>query len=46
MIAERARLINVAYVFSDAVATVSSLALAYTLRGVVPRESTTGDRVT
>ena len=39
MIAERARLINVAYVFSDALATVSALALAYTLRGVVPGDS-------
>ena len=39
MIAERARLINGAYVVSDALATVLSLALAYTLRGVIPGDS-------
>jgi exopolysaccharide biosynthesis polyprenyl glycosylphosphotransferase len=39
MIAERARLINGAYVVSDALATVLSLALAYILRGVVPGDS-------
>ena len=39
MIAERARLINVAYVVSDVLATVVSLALAYTLRVVLPGES-------
>jgi exopolysaccharide biosynthesis polyprenyl glycosylphosphotransferase len=39
MIAERARLINGAYVVSDALATVLALALAYTLRGVVPGDS-------
>jgi exopolysaccharide biosynthesis polyprenyl glycosylphosphotransferase len=39
MIAERARLINVAYVASDVLATGASLALAYTLRGVIPGDS-------
>ncbi len=39
MIAERARLINGAYVVSDALATVLALALAYTLRGVIPGDS-------
>jgi exopolysaccharide biosynthesis polyprenyl glycosylphosphotransferase len=39
MIAERARLINVGYVASDTLATVSALALAYTLRGVIPGDS-------
>jgi exopolysaccharide biosynthesis polyprenyl glycosylphosphotransferase len=39
MIAERARLINGAYVVTDVTATVLSLALAYTLRGVIPGDS-------
>jgi exopolysaccharide biosynthesis polyprenyl glycosylphosphotransferase len=39
MIAGRARVINGAYVVSDALATVLSLALAYTLRGVVSGDS-------
>ncbi|HTV00247.1 MAG TPA: hypothetical protein VMF13_06915, partial [Luteitalea sp.] len=39
MIAERARLINGAYVLSDALATVFALGLAYTLRGVIPGDS-------
>ena len=39
MIGERARLINAAYVVSDVLATVLSLALAYTLRGVIPGDS-------
>ena len=39
MIAERARLINGTYVVSDTLATVLALALAYTLRGVIPGDS-------
>ncbi len=39
MIAERARLINGAYLLSDALATVLALGLAYTLRGVIPGDS-------
>ena len=39
MIAERARLINGAYVLSDVVGTVLALAIAYTLRGIVPGDS-------
>jgi exopolysaccharide biosynthesis polyprenyl glycosylphosphotransferase len=39
MIAERARLINGAYVVSDALATVLALGLAYTARGFIPGDS-------
>lgn len=39
MIGERARLVNGAYVVSDTLATVLALALAYTLRGVIPGDS-------
>ncbi len=39
MIAERARLINGAYVISDTLATLGALGLAYTLRGIVPGDS-------
>ncbi len=39
MITERARLINGAYVLSDALATVGALAVAYTLRGFIPGDS-------
>lgn len=39
MIAERARAVNAAYVVTDVLATVLALALAYTLRGVIPGDS-------
>ena len=39
MIAERARLINGAYIVSDTLATVLALAVAYTLRGFIPGDS-------
>jgi exopolysaccharide biosynthesis polyprenyl glycosylphosphotransferase len=39
VIAERARLINGAYLVSDVLGTVLALALAYTLRGILPGDS-------
>jgi len=39
MIAERARVINGAYVVGDTLATVLALALAYAVRGVIPGDS-------